>query len=846
MQRGHHAVVLLIDTSVGSGDFPAGCNDVTDSWQWGRLVSHFGVLEASGDMERWEVYVDDGVAEGSRWHSSSSGLIQTDDAVGDALIAGLREAARVAEDDERIAEWSSFVLDRLGDYKTERRLLMKLADTGRVVHLFQQAIETSLGVLDIRDASTATTWRQRLQEEREQRVALYEALVVDKARMSKEMGDDTQRLEVLTLMKHGVEKFMDVLTSRELDVISAAFDTVTRFSGVAVGEIPPWFATSDNECSGYWNSSVVGGGEEACLREVAIWKELHHPHVRKFYGACHVGKAFVIHENVQFTVTSEATFPRLARPDFLTVQEWELLRGMCATDAALRTGMAHVVQTIRALAKEETKQEALTSQASTLPFDLVQDVKAYICPLGGQTIENLLRDADEMCEEAQELTSVNRPVYSRLEDVFQQLVTVPDPLPADLMEDFSDILWRFYLQLENRSAGDYSMAATLCSSRTVANRNFGLHHEIDRLILKSPVLQDTASVHRWKPTWERAQQEQHVVLQTWLENPSLLLDQLNSEGERSEALVLLQCEARNHRRSFLSGPLAIAAESGEADQLDLLGGEVLPLWFIPPYQVELGKHIADGSFGSVYEGQWLGADVVVKQVLTDQADRANREQFRHEVDLWFTLNHQNLIKLYGACHEGQPFFVCERARLGTVVLCAKGKERRVVWHLLWQAATGLRYLHERRIVHGDLKGNNMLAYDWFDDREEYALIMLAGFGLSAFVDCVESADSEGALGAFRWKAPECLNGSRPTFASDIYSFGMCIIETVTGEFPWGNSIPDEAVKFHVTQEKKLPARPETFNDAEWDLVERMCCFNPDERINVGAATEILSSLLDAN
>ncbi|KAK1935738.1 Mitogen-activated protein kinase kinase kinase 10 [Phytophthora citrophthora] len=81
----------------------------------------------------------------------------------------------------------------------------------------------------------------------------------------------------------------------------------------------------------------------------------------------------------------------------------------------------------------------------------------------------------------------------------------------------------------------------------------------------------------------------------------------------------------------------------------------MSLWFIPPYQVQLGKHIADGSFGAVYEGEWLDTDVVVKQVLLDPSDKENWEQFRREADLWFSLNHPNLIKLYGACHQGIPF-----------------------------------------------------------------------------------------------------------------------------------------------------------------------------------------------
>ncbi|RLN31463.1 hypothetical protein BBJ28_00025519, partial [Nothophytophthora sp. Chile5] len=164
----------------------------------------------------------------------------------------------------------------------------------------------------------------------------------------------------------------------------------------------------------------------------------------------------------------------------------------------------------------------------------------------------------------------------------------------------------------------------------------------------------------------------------------------------------------------------------------------------------------------------------------------------------------------------------------TILSYVKGFDRSTAWRYLHDAAEGLQHLHDHGIVHGDLKGNNILVSD--------DIAKLADFGLSIIAsrEEVPASGDEGALGAFRWKAPECLMGARPTFASDIYSFGMCIIEVLTGKFPWGNSIPDEVVRHNVTQKKLIPARPERFSDAEWDLVTRMCSFDPELRMNAGA------------
>lgn len=144
-------------------------------------------------------------------------------------------------------------------------------------------------------------------------------------------------------------------------------------------------------------------------------------------------------------------------------------------------------------------------------------------------------------------------------------------------------------------------------------------------------------------------------------------------------------------------------------------------WYISPADVELGDWIADGSFGSTYYARWLGTDVVVKLLTNYGAPIA---QFQQELRLWFSLSHDNLIKLYGACDRGRPFFVCEPARQGILPAFLRGKIRSSKWDCLWYVGRGLGHLHDRGIVHGDLKGNNILV------GEDETKAKLADFGLS--------------------------------------------------------------------------------------------------------------------
>ncbi|POM70151.1 TKL protein kinase [Phytophthora palmivora] len=212
------------------------------------------------------------------------------------------------------------------------------------------------------------------------------------------------------------------------------------------------------------------------------------------------------------------------------------------------------------------------------------------------------------------------------------------------------------------------------------------------------------------------------------------------------------------------------------------------------------------------------------------------------------LNHQNVVHLYGACHVGTPFFVCEPAKSTSLnahvkaLACAKpgynyeenGGDPSDIMRCLVLAGIGLKYLHERDIVHCDLKGNNFMV------GTDGKTIKLGDFGMSVLKRSgKESRHSAHAnVGAVPWKAPEYLKGDDPTVMSDIYGFGMCILELFSGSIPW-SGVPEAAVKFHVTKRKLLPHRPKELNDFQWSLIQHMCCYEPSERISLDAVVDML-------
>jgi ankyrin repeat protein len=266
-----------------------------------------------------------------------------------------------------------------------------------------------------------------------------------------------------------------------------------------------------------------------------------------------------------------------------------------------------------------------------------------------------------------------------------------------------------------------------------------------------------------------------------------------------------------------------------------------PEWFIPSREVRRDPlFFSRGAFGKVYRGWWLSTRVVVKTVTV--ATEKESRTFQREARIWQKARHPNIVPFFGACDEGsQYFFVCEEAKNGKLLdyLAQERKEgRSVLWSKLLDAALGLHFLHERHIVHSDLKCNQILV-------SKDGVAKLTDFGLS-FLTTEPSGDEE-TVGAIRWKAPEVIRTVKPVAPnaqSDVYSFGMCVVEAVTRDVPWGQ-IPDSVVKYHVTR-VEFQQRPREFvNGAHWELVQGLCAHDPSKRTKLCDAIDKLRTFAAA-
>ncbi|RLN82851.1 hypothetical protein BBJ28_00019344 [Nothophytophthora sp. Chile5] len=252
-----------------------------------------------------------------------------------------------------------------------------------------------------------------------------------------------------------------------------------------------------------------------------------------------------------------------------------------------------------------------------------------------------------------------------------------------------------------------------------------------------------------------------------------------------------------------------------------------PDWLISSDTVTRNRiPLAVGGFGKVYRARWSHTDVVLKEIAVESEEQMRR--FRREVEIWRGLSHPNVVYLFGANDRSEIcFIVSEFATNGELISYLKGEKdqgRNVVWRKLGEVAAGLSYLHGKGVVHGDLKGNNIVV-------SNAGTAMLTDFGLSFFeAGPCSVMKMKDTLGAMAWRAPEFANMTvmTPTRKSDVYSLGMCFIEAATCKTPWSGYTNDE-IRGCLRRGEIKVEQPAELTDEQWELVSRMIAKNCDDR-----------------
>ncbi|CAL4910503.1 unnamed protein product [Urochloa decumbens] len=192
--------------------------------------------------------------------------------------------------------------------------------------------------------------------------------------------------------------------------------------------------------------------------------------------------------------------------------------------------------------------------------------------------------------------------------------------------------------------------------------------------------------------------------------------------------------------------------------------------------------LGQGGYGSVYKGVLPdGREVAVKRLFFNTRQWA--DQFFNEVKLVSQVQHKNLVKLIGCSVEGPESLLVYEYLCNTSLdhyLFDAFKKNALDWErrfeIILGTAEGLSYLHnasEIRIIHRDIKASNILLDERFRPK-------IADFGLARNFMEDQSHLSTGLAGTFGYMAPEYIVHGQLTEKADIYSYGVLVLEIITG------------------------------------------------------------------
>lgn len=230
--------------------------------------------------------------------------------------------------------------------------------------------------------------------------------------------------------------------------------------------------------------------------------------------------------------------------------------------------------------------------------------------------------------------------------------------------------------------------------------------------------------------------------------------------------------------------------------------------------------VASGAFADIRRGKFQGQLICLKVLRVFQKETYDKvtKAIAREGILWGQLSHPNLLPFWGIFKmNGQLSLVSPWVENGNVVEYIKSNPECNRLLLCADVADGIGYLHENEIIHGDLKGMNILV----DDLSGRACV--ADFGLSSISDpdilhwASQSAAAGGRGGTARWQGPELFapesdedsnkSGPTNTKATDIYAWSCICLEIFTGHAPFHKLTQDYLVIRKVSEGAR-PGLPE--------------------------------------
>uniref|UniRef100_A0A0D9XX50 non-specific serine/threonine protein kinase n=2 Tax=Leersia perrieri TaxID=77586 RepID=A0A0D9XX50_9ORYZ len=261
------------------------------------------------------------------------------------------------------------------------------------------------------------------------------------------------------------------------------------------------------------------------------------------------------------------------------------------------------------------------------------------------------------------------------------------------------------------------------------------------------------------------------------------------------------------------------------------GGE----WEIDKRLLKMGDMIASGSCGDLFHGTYLGEDVAVKVLRSEHLNKNVWNEFTQEVYILREVQHTNVVRFIGACTKAPQFCIITEYMSGGSLYDFVHKRHNILelptlLKFAIDVCRGMCYLHQRGIIHRDLKSANLLM-----DKDH--VVKVADFGVARFQD--QGGNMTAETGTYRWMAPEVINHQPYDNKADVFSFAIVLWELITSKIPYNTMTPLQAAV--GVRQGLRPGLPENAHPQLLDLMQRCWEAIPSNR---PAFSDILAELED--
>jgi len=261
-------------------------------------------------------------------------------------------------------------------------------------------------------------------------------------------------------------------------------------------------------------------------------------------------------------------------------------------------------------------------------------------------------------------------------------------------------------------------------------------------------------------------------------------------------------------------------------------------WEIEISQLHIDSKVAAGSFSNLYKGFYCGQEVAVKILKDLQDDASQYQEFLQEVSIMRKVRHKNVVQFIGACTRKPNLCIVFEYMSGGSLYDYIRREGPLklsqVIKVAVEVSRGMDYLHQRNIIHRDLKAANLLL-------DENGTVKIADFGVARMIEANGHMTAE--TGTYRWMAPEVIEHKPYDEKADVFSFGVVLWELLTCKIPYSDMTPLQAA-VGVVQKGLRPAIPANCPGALAELMVSCWDASPLHRPTFRDLTPRLQLLLD--